>query len=87
MTNYNKIDFTVCIVCYNNESTINKCISSVEFFLKNYSFEILVFDNMSSDDSVNKLEKISSVKLFKSKINLGISFALMVLLGYLIFFL
>ena len=73
MTNYNKIDFTVCIVCYNNESTINKCISSVEFFLRNYSFEILVFDNMSSDDSVNKLEKISSVKLFKSKINYGFS--------------
>ena len=73
MTNCNKIDFTVCIVCYNNELTINKCISSVELFLKNYSFEILVFDNMSSDDSVNKLEKISSVKLFKSTINYGFS--------------
>lgn len=66
------IDISVVIVGWNAERYLELCLDSLAKAPPRRSMEILVVDNASSDGSVEMIEaKFPSVKLIKSKENLG----------------
>lgn len=72
-----KIDLSIVIVTYNSFETIKQCVDSVEKTIKKNSFEIVVIDNDSKDDTselARNLEKQYKNLLFiKNKENCGFS--------------
>lgn len=65
------MDVSVVIVNYNTADIIENCINSV-LTQKNINFEIIVVDNNSQDNSIEKLEKMGNkIKLIKNTNNLG----------------
>ncbi len=66
-----KIKISFLIVTYNNEKSIEKCLTSLIKNLPDRS-QIIVVDNSSSDETVNVLKKFGNkIKLFQSNQNLG----------------
>jgi len=61
------MDVSVIIVSYNASSYLKECLDSIFSFTKNTSFEIIVVDNASTDDSV------AVAKSYGSKITLVVS--------------
>ncbi|MCR5214353.1 MAG: glycosyltransferase family 2 protein [Eubacterium sp.] len=61
------------IVTYNNERTIDKCLKTVLEFTKDkgYEFELYVYDNASTDSTLEIIESYPEVKLIKGKDNIG----------------
>ena len=61
------------IVTYNNSETIEKCISSIleETKDKSYDFKLYIYDNASSDDTVDIVSRFPEVKLIKADKNSG----------------
>jgi O-antigen biosynthesis protein len=67
-----KYDISIIIVNYNVRDLLIDCIDSVLKSLQNFSAEIIVVDNNSTDDSVEVLKKVyPNVKLIISKENQG----------------
>lgn len=65
------MDISVVIVNYNTEKCIQECIDSV-LMQRQVSFEIIVVDNASQDDSAVVLENYGhKITLIKSQENLG----------------
>jgi len=62
---------SVIIVTWNSSATIEECLKGLE----KQSGEVIVVDNNSSDDTVNKVNKYSQVKLIENKSNLGFAAA------------
>ena len=65
---------TGSIVTYNNEKTIDKCISTVleQTSGKDYEFSLYVYDNASTDGTVSLIEKkYPQVKILKGDTNKG----------------
>ena len=57
---------TVLIINYNNSNYIDRCVKSV--LNQTYqNIEIIFVDDLSTDDSINKIKKFKSVKVFKTK--------------------
>jgi|TARA_B100001093_G_C26654417_1_gene938991 glycosyltransferase involved in cell wall biosynthesis len=59
---------SVIINCFNGSGFVNNCLKSV--IKQSYSnYEIILFDNNSSDDSIKQAKKFNSkkIKIFKSK--------------------
>ncbi len=56
---------SVIIVSYNSEAFIEKCLTSLQ------EDEIIVFDNASSDRTIQIIKKFTNIKLIKSSENLG----------------
>ncbi len=71
----NKMKVSVIIPCYNFEDYIEQSILSAVSQKTNFEFEILVRDDMSTDNSQICIERVSifndSVKYFKAEENLG----------------
>ena len=68
----NDIDLTVIIVNYNTRQLLDICIESVIKNYNNISYEIIVVDNASMDESAELVEKkYKSVHLIKNKSNIG----------------
>ena len=66
------VDVSIIIVNYNTRDLTLQCIKSVYEKTEGVSFEIIVVDNASSDDSVCKIrEQFPQVVLFVSSVNLG----------------
>lgn len=60
------MDLSIIIVNYNTEDLTIDCIKSVFRHTKNISYEIIVVDNASSDDSIKEISKFrKTVKNFK----------------------
>ena len=58
---------SILITNYNKQKFINKCLRSVsKQTFKN--FEIILFDDCSSDNSINIIKKFKNVKLIRNKI-------------------
>jgi GT2 family glycosyltransferase len=63
-------EISVLIVTYNNSSTIDNCLEAL--FKQTYSsFELLVWDNASSDNTLEKLRTYPNLRLIASPKNVG----------------
>ncbi len=70
----NDIDVSIVIVTYNTEQITCECIESVLASITKYKFEVIVIDNDSSDNTVDRLIKnFPSICVISSPINLGFS--------------
>lgn len=70
MKNY--IDVSIIIVSWNACDYLYKCLKSIYTYTSGVSFEVIVVDNNSSDDSVSMVEEhFKDVRLIKSNENLG----------------
>lgn len=60
------------IVTYNNEKTICECVQSVLEYTKDCSFQLYIYDNCSSDRTVELLTKhFPQVRIIKGSKNIG----------------
>ncbi|MGB5257213.1 MAG: glycosyltransferase, partial [Woeseiaceae bacterium] len=62
---------SVCVANYNGEAIISDCIDSILNQENAPTFEILVHDDASTDDSLATIEKYDSVRLITSAENVG----------------
>jgi len=68
----NEIDLAVVMVSYNTKELLKRSLKSIYQNVKGISFEIIVVDNGSSDNSVKMIRKESpQVKLIENQENLG----------------
>ncbi len=66
------MDLSILLVNWNTGKLLVECIQSVYKFTTKLSFEIVVVDNASSDDSVEMLEaEFPEIKLIKNTQNVG----------------
>ncbi len=72
-----KVDLSIIIVSYNTRDFTIKCIESVVKSIHKISYEIIVVDNASSDDSVEALEGLKiddeRLKIIANPENFGFS--------------
>lgn len=67
-----KVKLSIIIVNYNGKKFIKDCIDSINKNLHFLSYEIIILDNDSKDDSCNYIkENFPEVRLIESKINHG----------------
>ena len=60
------IKASVLIANYNNSKYINNCITSLKK-QTHKNFEIIFFDDNSSDDSLKVIKKFTKIKIIKNK--------------------
>jgi hypothetical protein len=66
------LDLSICIVNWNVEALLKACLGSIFKETKGISFEVIVVDNHSSDNSVNMIKTdFPQVKLIENKDNAG----------------
>lgn len=65
------MELSIIIVTWNTADITLKNIQTIKKFLKNTSYEIIVADNGSSDDTIKKLKKEGGIKIIENKENLG----------------
>lgn len=68
------MEVSIIILSYNTSELTEKCVESIYKFTKDISFEVVVLDNASKDNSVAALQKFKKHKNFKlilSKVNHG----------------
>lgn len=70
---YQNIDVSIILINYNTLEETNQCIESIFNHTKGVSFEIIVVDNASPDNSGNKLAKKwgQKIKVILNKENVG----------------
>jgi GT2 family glycosyltransferase len=57
----NKIDLSVIILNYNSRDYLQKCLESIsKSNISNYQYEVIVVDNMSTDNSIELAKKIKN---------------------------
>jgi N-acetylglucosaminyl-diphospho-decaprenol L-rhamnosyltransferase len=66
---------SILIVTFNNASTIELCLESLQrqTFTE---FKILIFDNASGDSTIRKISKNSDIKMFSGEKNIGFGAAI-----------
>lgn len=68
------MELSIIIVNWNAGDLLNRCIKSIEEETEDLDYEILIFDNNSSDGSCAEIDKkYNNVILIKSQENLGFS--------------
>jgi glycosyltransferase involved in cell wall biosynthesis len=67
----NKLTATVVISCYNQESYIRECLLSIINQLVDFSFDIIVSDDLSTDFTIQEINKL--INEYPGKINLNIN--------------
>ena len=70
-----KTDITIIIPTYNAEHTIKKCVESLLKQVGNFSYQIIILDDGSSDGTLARLEKYQDNQLVEivAKQNTGAS--------------
>jgi len=68
----NQLDLTVIIVSWNSEDWLKRCLSSIYARTSEISFEVILIDNASDDQSVQMaMNNFSGVKVIENKTNVG----------------
>ena len=69
------IELSIIIVSYNTKDVLKECLESIYKTVKNLSFEVVVVDNASKDDTEKELSKLEypNFKFIQNKENLGFS--------------
>ena len=67
------MDLSIIVVNFNTKDLVRGCIDSIRNSKTSAKYEIIVVDNGSTDGSVNILENIRDIKIFRNKENLGFS--------------
>jgi N-acetylglucosaminyl-diphospho-decaprenol L-rhamnosyltransferase len=62
---------SIIILTWNTAEITEKCVSTIEKHLKNFSYQIIVADNDSSDNTAALITKHKNVKYFNTGGNLG----------------
>ena len=71
-----EIDLSIIIVNYNVGDLLRKCLKSILSFQKDLSFEVMVIDNDSEDQSAEMIkQEFTGVALLENRRNLGFSAA------------
>jgi GT2 family glycosyltransferase len=71
-----RLDLTIIIVSFNTRDVLLDCLTSVYAQTKGISFEVIVVDNASSDDTPDAVsEKFPNVCLIRNEVNKGFSSA------------
>lgn len=65
------VDVSIVIVSFNAATYLKECLESIFNFTKNTSFEIIVVDNASMDDSVKVASGFKNVQVVANKNNRG----------------
>ena len=76
-----KVDLSIITPCYNEEDSIQECINTINGFIKsklpNISYEHIIIDNSSNDQTVSIIKEFcandSNVKLLVNSRNVGAS--------------
>ena|GEM_PF-2602575 len=77
----NDIKVSLVTVTYNNYGIIKKSLQSFITFLNDYLDEIIIFDNASTDKTIDEIDnKDSRIRIIKSEQNLGYRKAINILL-------
>ncbi|EQB64315.1 MAG: glycosyl transferase family 2 [candidate division Zixibacteria bacterium RBG-1] len=65
-------ELSILIVTWNSRATIRDCLNSIQNNCHNLSYEVLVWDNVSTDETVRIIQtEFPGVQLFRSQKNLG----------------
>lgn len=65
-------DLSIIIVSWNTEKLVSECVTSIKQNTKDITYEIIVVDNNSQDDTVNKLEFLhKDIKIIVNNSNNG----------------
>ena len=65
------VKLSIIIVTFNSSRYIKDCLNSIEQFCNSISYEILISDNHSADDTINIAKEFKRVKILQNKENLG----------------
>jgi len=72
MKSSKKINVSICIVNWNTKDLLKKCIKSINEKTGGLSYEIIIVDNNSQDDSVQMVKRdYPECVIIESKKNLG----------------
>jgi GT2 family glycosyltransferase len=63
-------DISIITVNYNGGNTLKRCVSSIDNHVKTHH-EVIVFDNASSDGSIEALPALAQLRIIKSNENHG----------------
>lgn len=66
-----KIKLSIVVVTWNARSIIGRCLDLIAASKKPWSYEVIVFDNASSDETCGVVEAYEGVRLVRSADNLG----------------
>ena len=67
----NATELSVIIVNHNGGKVLSDCVSSVLNHFNGFKFEVLVYDNNSSDDSLSLLPGDKRISVLEGRTNLG----------------
>lgn len=71
--NKNRVLLSIIIPSWNTAQITLKCIQTIKKYLEDFSYEIIIVDNGSTDNTVDLLKNDKSVKLILNNQNLGFS--------------
>ena len=73
-----EIKVSVCVITYNQDQYISKCLDSLISQKVDFSFEIIVGDDCSTDNSLNEIITLTKgderVKIYSNPQNMGVGF-------------
>lgn len=69
------VKLSILIVNWNTAGFLRRCLDSLLTELKGYSYEVVVVDNNSADESVEVLREYDGIKVIENNYNFGFAFA------------